>query len=219
MLAWLTIDEPGAETCRVFHIPENFVPHVMGALGELTYADNWEQDGILTPDECAEFMGAMWESVGGCGMIGEICLFDTQVLPADFLLCDGAEYLRVDYQALYDVIADVYKTDADHFIAPQRMAKFIRGGESAGVEGGANTISVGVNNMPAHSHTDLGHAHSEITALPNLTTIGVEVPQPTALPGVGVTGLSYANIQNTGGGEDIVSIPLYMSALVGIRWR
>lgn len=67
MRAWLTIDAPGELVCRELLIPANFIPHLLGALGELTEADNWEPDGTLTPEECAEYMSIMWASILECG--------------------------------------------------------------------------------------------------------------------------------------------------------
>lgn len=66
MGAWLTIDEPGEVVCRALSIPLNFLPHVMGALGDLCEASNWEQSGELTPEECAELMAQMWEGIEEC---------------------------------------------------------------------------------------------------------------------------------------------------------
>lgn len=66
MNAWLTVDTAGDVVCRQFLIPANLLPHVFGALGELCIADNWEQHGELTPEECAELMSVMWESVSEC---------------------------------------------------------------------------------------------------------------------------------------------------------
>jgi len=209
MIGWLTVDEPGTETCRALRIPQNFVAHVMGALAELTESYNWEQDGILTPGECADIMAAMWEDVSECTMVGEICFFDTAVLPDNFLLCDGTEYLRVDYPVLYSVIANPYIVDGDHFIAPQRMDRFVRGGESAGIEGGSNTITVDVANMPPHSHV-----YQEKTEI--LFPFGAFTPDISAR---GTLLESGRDTSIVGSGEAIVTIPIYTTALIGIRWR
>ena len=66
MLAWLTVDGPGDAVCRALVVPVNFVPMVMGALGELCDASNWEQHGTMTPEECAEVMSEMWASFEEC---------------------------------------------------------------------------------------------------------------------------------------------------------
>lgn len=55
-MPWLTGDDPeSATTCRALLVPddETFKAAVRGALLELTYVYNWEQEGDLTPDEAA----------------------------------------------------------------------------------------------------------------------------------------------------------------------
>lgn len=55
--AWITPETIPAETiCRTLFIPDDdiFYANVVGALLPLTYAENWEQVGAITPDEAAE---------------------------------------------------------------------------------------------------------------------------------------------------------------------
>jgi len=55
-LKWLTPDEaPEALLCRAFSLPNNaeWLGNFTGALGELTYEENWEKYGALTPEETA----------------------------------------------------------------------------------------------------------------------------------------------------------------------
>jgi len=66
MRAWLTVDSPGEVVCRAISIPEQFIPHVLGALGELCDPTNWEEHGDLTVEECVEYMSVVWESFGEC---------------------------------------------------------------------------------------------------------------------------------------------------------
>ena len=56
-MPWLTGDAiPEDEFCRVIRVPNDptFIHAVSGALLELTYAGNWEQQGTLTPEQQAE---------------------------------------------------------------------------------------------------------------------------------------------------------------------
>ena len=55
-MPYLTPDAaPSTERCRVLFIPDDkeWLSLVTGALSELTYADNYEQFGMATPDEVA----------------------------------------------------------------------------------------------------------------------------------------------------------------------
>lgn len=53
--AWLTPDTEAAPVfvCRLIRIPLELLPHVSGAIGELTEASNWEAFGDMTPDAAA----------------------------------------------------------------------------------------------------------------------------------------------------------------------
>lgn len=56
-MPWLTGDEiPVDSFCRVIRVPNDptFIHAVSGALLDLTYAQNWEQHGLLTPQEQAD---------------------------------------------------------------------------------------------------------------------------------------------------------------------
>ena len=76
--------------------------------------------------------------------------------PADrdgALLCDGTQYLRVDYPALYAFLAGtVYIVDADNFVVPDLMEVFVQGDETPGNTGGEATHVLTNNEMPAHTH-------------------------------------------------------------------
>jgi len=207
VLAWLTIDEPGEDTCRVFHIPENFVPHVMGALGELTYPENWEQDGTLTPEECAEYMGAMWESIRTCGMVGEVRVFATATLPADFLPCDGGTYNKVDYPLLYAAVSPVFIIDADTFHTPDCRDRVIAGtgaSLSIGDMVGNADHTLTVDEIPPHAHTMPWLATFPYGEIPEISVVGGVLTQQTG---------------ETGGGEEFSIMQPTIALLVGIRCR
>jgi microcystin-dependent protein len=122
--------------------------------------------------------------------------------PANMLLCDGSSYLRVDYPDLYDFLDAVYQTDSSHFVVPDMLDRApIGAGGSRNIDdaGGAETHTLVLSESPSHSHTDTGHTHTEVTAVPVVVTIGAGAPVPSAIPGVGVTGLGFAALTNTGG--------------------
>lgn len=82
--------------------------------------------------------------------------------PANFLLCDGASYLRADYPNLFNAIGTTYgAADGTHFNVPDCRARMIFGYDSAdtahdalGETGGVETINL------QHSHTANSHTHS-----------------------------------------------------------
>lgn len=180
---------------------------VNGALLELTKTYNWEKFGIATPDDAAELMWAMWIDYQGSNcMIGSVYPYITDVAPTGTLPCDGSTFNRVDYPTLYARLAAEFIIDADTFVTPD-----LRGRTVIGVGTGSSLTPRSVNEVdgfeahvlivtetPYHTHLDTGHTHADGIAAPNITTIGAGAPQPTAIPAVGLTGASSANLTYEG---------------------
>jgi microcystin-dependent protein len=202
--------------CRALFFPDDvlWLALVAGALLPLTYAYNFEQFGTATPPETADEFRQMFDSFsfnqGVCRVIGEIITLagSTNPNPGNWLPCDGASLLRASYPDLFAAIGVVYgSADGTHFTLPDLRGRVSLGiGTGAGLSayalgdiGGEETHTLITSETPAHSHIDTGHTHSEIVATPNLTTIGVGAPEPTAIPGVGVTGIGSASLSSTGG--------------------
>jgi microcystin-dependent protein len=218
LTGYLTPDTiPDTFQCRVLFLPngEDWLAVIAGAIQVLTEAESWTPYGALTPEETADVWLPLWDDFcfrkGACKVIGEIVCFagTTNPYPTMWLTCDGASLLRADYPDLFTAIGTTYgATDGTHFNIPDIQGRIPLGtgsgpGLSAYALGDANgeeTHTLTTAETPAHSHTDTGHTHSEIVAAPNITTIGAGAPQPTAIPGVGLTGAGSANLSNTGGG-------------------
>jgi len=212
--AWLTPDapiEPG-KVCRVLRIPIPFEKHVMGALGELCEAYNWEAAGDMTVADCAAAMWDMWQSIEGCIMIGSVAAFATTTLPDNYLLCDGAEYDREDYPALYAVLGAAYIIDADTFTVPSLENRVVVGAGdvySVGDEGGAADVTLAVSELPAHDH--VYQEKSEI-----LFPYGTLTPQVSAR---GTLFESGRDTSETGEGDAHENMPPFCALLWGICYR
>lgn len=133
------------------------------------------------------------------------------IAPYPLLLCDGSQYLRVDYPLLYAVIDPVYIIDADNFRVPDMAEKFPIGTSiNFGIDdsGGEMEHILSVAEIPSHSHTNAPHQHTESVALPSVSQL-VVVPEPSAVPSAGVTGLQSVVIDPTGGDEAHNNMPPY----------
>ena len=199
--------------CRRVRIPNdiNLIMAVNGAILTLTKTYNWELFGVETPEQASTLMSEMFYdylSSNVC-MIGAIFPYVT-VNPPDYCLpCDGSTFNRVDYPQLYESLDSAFILDSDTFKTPDLRGRAVIG---AGTGSGLTPRSVGdilgeenhqliVAELPAHSHTNTPHAHSEIIAVSTLINGGVEAPASAAFPSASTTGLSSVSIDNTGGDD------------------
>jgi len=199
---------PPGKICRVLRIPNNpdIIACVTGALEELTFAYNWEQFGAITPDEIASAMTDLFDNFvfqrERCRMIGTIMPFATTNPPVGTLRCDASVHNRVDFPALYAVLAAAYILGPDTFITPDCRAKTVVG--SGNYDGfdftlynfeGASAVTLEEFQIPSHAHS------IDMT----ITTLALgpgEVPVQTdviinTLTGFTGGGQSHPNIQPT----------------------
>lgn len=214
---WLTPDTaPGPIASRCLLIPDDpdWLAIVSGALLPLIYPDSFEQYGTATPDETAAVFAVMFDNfsfnIGVCRVIGEIiCVAaNSNPNPGNWLTCDGASLLRTDYPDLFASIGTAFgAVDSTHFNIPDLQGRTAIG---TGTGGGLSTRVLGDSlgeevhvlttaESASHSHTDTGHTHTEGIAIPAVGAAIVGVPIPSAVPSVGVTGVGFAGIANTGG--------------------
>lgn len=144
------------------------------------------------------------------GFIMPVC---TAALPEGTLLCDGATYARADYPNLYDALDAAYIVDADTFVVPDLQDRFVMGAGTHTVNstGGSFSHTQTTGELAAHSHSSAPHSHSEITATPIFVTVGLEVPVPAAVPGVGITGATTVSISTEGSGEPMDITPPFLA--------
>jgi len=226
-MPYLTGNNPLGFVVRALIIPrdERFIAATMGALDELQLSSNWEKEGMMSEDDSAKAAKAMLDNVENNDMVGLIFYSARRDIPPYLLVCDGTIYMRADYPHLYEVIDSSFVIDADHFSVPDLRDRAALMSGQIGSTGGQSSITISTNNMPSHTHTDLGHTHTDLghthtdgNAIPTLLAIGAGVPSPSAIPSIGITGLSNANIaqsnaniQAAGGGQSIDITPKYLS--------
>ena len=106
--------------------------------------------------------------------IGSIQMYGGGVAPANFLFCDGTQYLNSDYPALAAVLGTTYGGDATHFNVPDMKGRVPIGvgtgaglaARSRGAKGGGENhahpisgVSVSVG-LPDHTHYIGDHVHA-----------------------------------------------------------
>ena len=93
---------------------------------------------------------------------GIVQMFAGSSAPHGFLLCDGSSYNTTDYPNLFNVIGYTYGGDgeAGTFQVPNMKGRVPVGLDASqgysnalGVQGGEQTHTLTINEMPAHSHT------------------------------------------------------------------
>ncbi len=198
MRGWLTPDNPpGSLTiCRAVCLPADtqYLAAVGGALSELALAGNWEKFGDETPEDTADFFQTILTQFYESTMfvsLGMIIPFATDDLPDHVLPCDGTEFDRVDYPALYAVLDTALIVDADTFQTPDLGETYLvgSGGAIAAFDAvGANTVAlIGAENGP-HTHTYTPPALNidfEAPGAPDIFAAGVGVPIQTGSSGAG----------------------------------
>lgn len=91
-------------------------------------------------------------------------------------------------------------------------------GYTMGETGGEKEITLTVEQMPEHTHTDVGHDHSYTqpgATIAVVTPGEIVATAPNLIPGV--TGTGNADIQNTGGGQPHENRPPFMALRYCIR--
>jgi microcystin-dependent protein len=126
--------------------------------------------------------------------IGEIRMFAGNFAPFDWAICDGSLLSISEYDALYSIIGTTYGGDGVMtFALPDLRGRLpMHSGTGSGLssrtigeKGGAETTTLTVNQMPAHSHLvnavgALGNQNDPTLGLPaNTNTLDKEYSNST----------------------------------------
>lgn len=156
--------------------------------------------------------------------------------PSGWKKLNGQALRKASYADLYAVIGDGFGSTATTFNLPDMSNRVLIGAGTIGLgnEGGEDSVTLTVSNLPAHSHgitdpghthsiTDPGHAHGGVlqpgTAAGFTGSGDADYPASTDSNTTGITvdsATTGISVQNTGSGDafDIVPLALGITVLV-----
>ena len=148
-------------------------------------------------------------------MIGEIRIFADNFAPMNWAFCDGTLYSISQYSACYTYIGTTYGGDGQTtFAVPDLRNKLAVGmGQGTGLsnytigqQGGSNTVTYGVANLPAHTHTvtinasqNTSDKDTPVGNYPGITSGNTY--STTSNANMGISSLSIGNLSNAGGSQ------------------
>ena len=129
--------------------------------------------------------------------VGCIICYAGQTSPVGWLFCDGSEVKKSKYPHLFSVIGSTYgvASNSDNFVLPNLKERLPVGNSNVsnfqlGNTGGNKTVTLGVNQLPSHTHTgttnadgshthtinDPGHTHTQTTINDDFNNSGAAPP-------------------------------------------
>ncbi|WP_299113730.1 phage tail protein [uncultured Winogradskyella sp.] len=163
--------------------------------------------------------------------IGEMRMFAGNFAPSGWALCDGQLLPIAQYQALFSILGTTYGGDGETtFALPDLRGRApVHAGNGPGLpnvnlgeKGGATSFTLGINNMPTHSHTVNAAPADGTSSLPaNNYPAQTKTLDPEYATSGATTTMNSGMIGNTGGGQLLNHRSPYTSvnfiiALVGV---
>jgi len=175
----------------------DWLGHVVGLLDALTEPDAWAGDEVER-DRAVQEVERLLAGIGEGPVsvpIGAISAYGGAQAPAGWLLCNGQAVSRAAYAALFNVIGVTYGSGdgATTFNLPdlrRRSPIGAGGGWALGAPVGAETHTLTIEELPAHTHSDRY----------NGTVQFYQGAAPPAYTMAGA-GAAYAATGSTGGGQ------------------
>jgi microcystin-dependent protein len=140
--------------------------------------------------------------------VGEIRMFAGNFAPAGWMFCEGQLLPISEYETLFNLIGTTYGGDGQStFALPDlrgRIPIHFGNGFTLAETGGAETITLTVSQIPAHSHAFLGtqnptgQAAPSPSVLPGVLSLATVTPYGTDAP---TTSLNASSITSTGGSQ------------------
>jgi len=156
--------------------------------------------------------------------LGEIRMFAGNFAPQDWALCNGALLPISGNEALFALVGVVYGGDGQTtFAIPDlrgRVPLHVGSGNTLGQTGGAESVALTTNQIPAHGHQLVASTTVATLSSPVNALTGAAASKPYRVPGA--TGVMAATtIGLTGGSQPHNNLQPYLAinyiiSLVGI---
>jgi hypothetical protein len=193
----------GDKAVRLIVVDTALLPDIGDALTQPSIEAHWLEVG----DSIDDIVNSVFETVTDYYnemLVGLVSQFIASI-PPGWLQLDGSTHAKVDYPILWERLPSQLKTSTD-FTLPDLTDVFINGATDSseiGTEGGSNSYQLSIDQLPAHTHT-------EIPAVLSVDVGGAGPPLPSATPGAPIpTG-------STGSGASIDNRPAYVEMLFAV---
>lgn len=160
--------------------------------------------------------------------IGEIRLFAGNFAPQGWAFCDGQLLSVSEYEALFTLLGTTYGGDGQTtFGLPDMRGRVpIHAGQGPGLTprvvgqaGGAEQVTLGVANLPSHSHAPFGADDTSVTTDPSGRVLGHPTTNTYRAPyGAPATGMAPPSVGSTGGSQphDNVAPSLVLNFIIAV---
>lgn len=136
--------------------------------------------------------------------IGEIRMFAGSYEPLGWAFCDGRLVGIAEYQALFQLIGTTYGGDGlSNFALPDLRGRvpIHQSSRPVGQSGGVETVTLGVDQLPGHSHALLGSAGNGTQSGPHNNVLASSSLMRPYAPDTPANALAPASILATGDGK------------------
>jgi len=216
VLDWQEIESLSLDDIRILALTDVSALIFLACSNLYNAREHWQYgDDDVTDEQWDDISKAIGQAEGEImsALIGVILPHVRGTISAFKMLpCDGATYLRTDYPLLYDALENTYQIDADTFFVPDLRGRFPLGQSTdylVADMGGTSVETLTAAQMPAHTHDNAPHAHSEIIPVSTIINGGLEAPATASIPSPSTTGLTSISINPAGGDEEHNNMPPY----------